>query len=1170
MFYAIGNIGDSKKSDKSRLTDPNDRYECIVEIMDVELPLSDFPRGNVAISTLESEKFDEKGTYGWRYIWKSGTDEEKAEVFNYCKQKWIDFYKFVVNSTDAEFYANLKDYFVIDSALFYYLFTTRYTMVDNRSKNTFWHYGWTGEYDAQGNKVRKWDLSFNYDNDTSLGINNYGDMVYRHGLEDTDVDENGTEVFRESDNTFFCRLRDLFHKELKEMYNTLESQNAWSADGLINQFDTWQNEFPEELWRVDIERKYIRTYTSTFINGAGDAQFLRDMAHGKKKYQRRQYERAQERYMASKYQSTLAASDHMVLRCTVPTGNLVVRPNYKLKLTPFDYMYLNVKYGTQDPIQVRGIPGVEYEIPFTENAADIVDIYSISAIQSVGNLAPCYPATLTVASDYDLRIKELILGSNIKGYDNPSFSTLSLGAMSLLETLNIENVSGLTQSLNLSALANLRELYAKGSNIGGVTFANGGLMEIAELPAVNSITMRNLMYLSKLDIVSFDRLTNLIIENCNKIDLVSILQEASNVNRVRLTGVNWTLNDTSLLETIYNMAGIDKNGYNVSQSVLTGTVYVPAIGQQELYKFQRAWSDLEIKYTTLIAQFTVTFVNTDGEVLDIQYINIGEKAVDPIHRAENPIRIPQQESTVQYNYTFAGWDLSLDNVFSDRVITAIYTPIVRTYTIKYMSKGTILQETVAHYGDIVMYKGDIPTYTAEEPGYVYYLFNRWDKSGIVHGDKTVNAIYDTCVYRDGYFDGKELKDLTPVEIYAMTKVGISHEVITDKDQCFIPIGHDYNFDDMESITFIDEETKFNGATDYLDTGISLFEEDKDFVFVIDYKINSGNVNGATLCQCYHDNGSTGFKLHYNSSPKFTWVNQTFTTASVGIRNLLVIRHKKGDMNLTVYRADSLTNMQPTITTLKASKETFGDNHLVFGCARADDGVYENFCLGTIYWAKLWYGDLGDELCNNLAMWTHQIMPMEACGTRRYYLADNSNQRCSFTLLASYLLDQQAVMNKDNTNLGGFKSSTLCEWLNTRLYKAFPDQIRSLLKQVKIPSTAGGTSIEIDYAHCYVSVPSYIEMVATTGDALIYEGETISYMTSNEERVRSFLTTSMSTTGNTSNQNRSYWYRSPYSGNSTAFWYFYAYYNATTGSHNYNATATNGSTGNLGVLIMISF
>jgi hypothetical protein len=99
-------------------------------------------------------------------------------------------------------------------------------MVDNRAKNTFWHYSKTGEVDTDGNPIRKWDLCWDYDNDTSLGLNNYGKQVYRYGLEDIDVDESGEEVFREMDSTFFCRLRDNFGPELKAMYKDLESKNA--------------------------------------------------------------------------------------------------------------------------------------------------------------------------------------------------------------------------------------------------------------------------------------------------------------------------------------------------------------------------------------------------------------------------------------------------------------------------------------------------------------------------------------------------------------------------------------------------------------------------------------------------------------------------------------------------------------------------------------------------------------------------------------------------------------------------------------------------------------------------------------------------------------------------------------------------------------------------------
>lgn len=194
-FYALGNIGDSKKTDSSRLTDPTDPYECILEVMDNTLPNSTMPTGKVdengapvypiapsewvagnsAYDSLHADKFDEKAanekdngladTYGWRYIYEDGTDEENAEVKAYVEQKWKDFYEFVVTSTDEEFKAHLGDWCVLNSVMYYYLFVLRYTMTDNFSKNSFWHYGKSNDLDSEGNNIRKWDLCFDYDND---------------------------------------------------------------------------------------------------------------------------------------------------------------------------------------------------------------------------------------------------------------------------------------------------------------------------------------------------------------------------------------------------------------------------------------------------------------------------------------------------------------------------------------------------------------------------------------------------------------------------------------------------------------------------------------------------------------------------------------------------------------------------------------------------------------------------------------------------------------------------------------------------------------------------------------------------------------------------------------------------------------------------------------------
>ena len=43
------------------------------------------------------------------------------------------------------------------------------------------------------------------------------------------------------------------------------------------------------------------------------------------------------------------------------------------------------------------------------------------------------------------------------------------------------------------------------------------------------------------------------------------------------------------------------------------------------------------------------------------------------------------------------------------------------------------------------------------------------------------------------------------------------------------------------------------------------------------------------------------------------------------------------------------------------------------------------------------------------------------------------------------------MNNDYTNKGGYKKSDLCEWINTELLNAFPDEIKSRIINLTIPT-----------------------------------------------------------------------------------------------------------------------
>lgn len=1210
-YYALGNVGDSKRTDDTRVNDKNDPKECCIEIMDYNVALAEFPTGytdsegnkaicpesewkagNTAYDYLYAEykykdgEFKSFGSesYEFRYEMKGITEEQRQVNID----AWREAYKFIVTSTDEEFYKDFSKYFVTDSILYFYLFMERYTAVDNFAKNCFVHRGkayysteeakefaetygveiqskYINDEQASFNEGYRWDLTWAYDMDTVLGIDNTGKLVLTYGKENTDYyidgDPTSSYIFRAAASTFFCRVRDLFKSELQAMFVDRESANAWSSDGLINQWDTAQSQFPEEIWRLDIQRKYLRTYQGISIDnsiaGTANPRFLVEMLNGRKKYQRRMFERNQELYFATKYFGNKATQDQIMIRFNNPVG-ATVKQDFTLYLTPYSDMYIGVKFGNVTPTNFRAKAGVQYTVPYGIDAetADITLIYGASFIQAIGDLSRCY------VGDNDFskatRLQSLTIGSDVEGYENTYMTRIALGSNKLLEYLDVRNVTGLSSVIDLSQCGNLLELHAEGSGATGVVFANGGKLQKAYLPSIISLTMKNLNDIEEFDVESYDNLQTLIVENTPFINTYKVVNSADKLNILRLIGMSWNedyqIENTSILNRLLTIRGVGNDGYETSVSVLSGDLYTSIVKQKELENYVKTWKDLEITYGTLVEQYTVTFVNDDGAVLDVQYVDKGGNAVDPTTRTENPIT-PTKESSIQYDYTFAGWDGNLTSVFSDRTITATYSESLRSYTIKYVSKGTVMQSSTGLYGENVPYTGITPTYTLEESGYVYYLFNRWDKSGFIDGEKTINAVFDRFEYTDSSFVGKELNDLSPVEIYAMNKLGLAENVITDKDPYTIVVGNDINYDDIESKLLISEPTYFNG-TNYIDTEIQLFDKDKDFVLAIDYEFLAGNKANAVLAQCFQANGTNGFKLWYSNSNDFTGAKFTWGTASdniIGVNNreVIIIRHKKGENNLIIYKSN-LGGNEVLTANLTRTKTTVGTGTLVFGSARADDGIYENHAIGNINWAKVWFADLGEDVCKSLAMWTHESITLEACGFRKYYLSDNTSKRCSFSLLAAHLLGRTKRWNASNTNAGGWANSELNTALNTRLYNAMPTQIKELLKKVIVYSSVGQTSNELSSSDCYITIPALVEIDPTqTSEPYNSEGISISYSSTNNSRKRAFDGGDYS----------SYWTRSPNVAYQNYIWRVEA---------DGQTQGITNATSSLGVLIEISF
>lgn len=1159
-FYAIGNIGDDKKTDKTRVNDAKDPKECVVEIMDFDVPLAEFPTGingryippsefvagNTAYDNLYAAyTYDEEGkfkgfgagSYEFRYEMKGITDDQRQANID----AWRALYKFIVTSTDEEFVENFENYFVLDSALYYYLFTERYLMVDNRAKNSFWHYSKCSD------GIYRWDLCFGYDFDTSLGIDNTGKLVLTYGQEDVDKDDSGAYIYRAAESNFFCRIRDLFADRLKGMFQSCESLGAWSSTSLINQWDKAQAEFPEELWRLDVERKYLRTYRGVSIDnsikGAENPMFLEPMLNGRKKYQRRQFERNQELYMATKYVSTFAKDDFIRLRFNNPT-NPVVKQDYTLYLTPYTDMYIAAEFGNTDPVVFRAKAGVEYPVrrETASDTADIVLIYGASFIQAIGDLSKCY------LGDNDFskasRLQSLVIGSNVAGYENTFMTGLALGNNKLLEYLDIRNITGLNSVVDLSKCGNLVELRAEGSGATGVIFANGGKLERAYIPAVTSLTMKNLNYLDVLDVASYAKLQKLIIENINSINTYAIVDASTMLNTIRLVGLTWgkdlNIQNTSILDRMSDMRGVDNNGYEGGKSVVTGYIWVSSGKDREIDEFNELWPYLTIEADAITQQFEVTFINDDGALLDKQYVDAGLLPVDPVIRDVDPIAVPTKESTVSTDYEYAGWDTQFSAVWSDQTIKATYKESVREYTVEYVVNNKVVKTSTAPYGSTVSYDGEVPTYTAGESSYKYYLFDGWDKSGYVDGNKTINAIFDTCTYSDKYFDGKVLSDLRPVELYMMTKLGLVEKYIDPGDNFVLSFGSDFNYSDLTGDKvqeIIAEPRVFTGASgDFLNTGIKLFEEDRSFVLAIEYNVNRGD----TIAQCYSNDtfggGMRGFRIRKDgSNVKFSAGSDSAVRLSnENSREIVVIRHVKGDNKLYVYSSDTQGD-NIVYSELVSADGIVHDRPLVFGCYLDNGDNKSQYSAGTVYWSKVWYADLGDSVCRDLACWPHEQLQFTVCyeaedefgnqNAKTYLLSDGSYKKSSISFIASSVLPTTRPYGTQSGNAGGWSASTLRSYLNNRIYNAIPIQWKQLLKEVVVSSTAGNGSNTITGSNCYIFIPSVSE-IHPTKNIIPYsnEGTIISHMAEEQHRK------CYDANGNSVQ----YWTRSPYVGSSGVY------------------------------------
>lgn len=448
-----------------------------------------------------------------------------------------------------------EEHLVMDSIVFHYLFIERHTMVDNVAKNTFW----------STEDLVHWDLTKDYDNDTSDGINNSGILAFSYGIECLDKSDSGAELFNGAKSVWINFLYGL--PEVRQyLYNQLDKKGAWEPEPYLNEFKKHQDILPERVWIADFVKKYLRPRQ---MGMDGEGAYVMRLDGGKKTHQRNQYETYQDFYLKSRYQT-----DSFRLASAALNMRLNSNPNGewdKNTVIPITY-YVDCYGGTYIGEQAMNSPerikrGQTFNVPvgqYLDSPSDATcNIYGSKMIQSLKNLSEVYPSYISFGSSGKLR--SLDLGSSEFGYYNAELESFSIGANTMLQEVNIQNVGIIPATanmfLNLDYLYALEKLNLTGSSFTTLSLADGGVLEELHLNSLDTLRMYNLLNLTHEKVFLNNKEMD---ENGNVFDL-TILDENASEEEIKNQKVRQYRYTASNLATINieNCPGMDYHGYKL-------------------------------------------------------------------------------------------------------------------------------------------------------------------------------------------------------------------------------------------------------------------------------------------------------------------------------------------------------------------------------------------------------------------------------------------------------------------------------------------------------------------------------------------------------------------------------------------------------------------------------
>lgn len=999
----------------------------------------------------------------------------------------------------AKFKKEFTEYFDFDFMLIYYLYTFVILMVDQRAKNMF---------------LTTWDKkhwqAWLYDNDTCLGINNVGELVFDYYHEDHDTDGDKY-VYNGAESTLWVNFRESFSDEIKELYAEWRKhegrpedlvsydsvQSLMSYNNIIEYFITRQSDrWSISVYNEDADFKYI-----SMLRSDNNSRYLFQV-RGTGEEHLKYFAKNRLMYCDSKWNAGYYPDDRIILRLYTPDGDLAVAPNHNITVTPYSNIYAGVKYNANGTLQQQRAERNE-EVTFRPSAdSEFGDtdtyIYGASEMSSIGDLSPMYCGYVDVSKA--TKLTELIIGSDVEGYTNTNLKTVSVGTNKLLKKINVCNCPSLIDPLALTNCPNIQEIYATGSGITGIELPNSGYLKKVYLPGtLTNLTVTNQQYIEEFSLEGYDNLTTLRIEDTVNIPVEDIMLNAPNLNRIRLIDVQWEAeSEAALVQTIEKFKsclGLDANGNNTDNAVVTGRVHVAEKVSDAVF------GDIYNSFPDLVVDdgseeiYIVNYKDRDGRILYSTRVAEGASAIDPIE--EGYIEKPEAIITDTYRYEFIGWSTLPTNIQRHYIIIAQYHT---KFAIKFYNGDDLIYTQWSVQGDSAedpVATGAISAPTKAGTSDISYKFSNWDNLPTnVQASTSVYALYDT------YWAARFWNDNT---LYLT-------EWVIDGGTVETPNWYFDDYVDPTRASTAQYDYHFSSWDGDFDTAMTAARE---FYATYTHTIRRYNVYFYNEDELLY----TVENIPYGSSTSYSGRTPV----------------KTGVEDPSEYVFKGWLPLPENITGETKCYALFKFTGYLFGKLGKTDG--EDYGYGTVdnpnwdainaYWDVI-ASDAStltpDELSAKYPIGGRMIIPVELSdgtvtadveiiGYNHDNLADNSG-KAPLTFFCADLPQILHRMNEDSSNEGGWEASEMRAFLNDELFNALPEDLKLIIKPVRKISDGGSSnkSLVTTTDSCWLA--SYDEIGLTSGsNNLSGQGELYdAIFSSNKDSRKKYITDDTATGG----------------------------------------------------------